>query len=124
VVDLAIPINANVSVEDYCTVPGVCNRTTGSIEAILGGGVPSRTFPLIDADGVVRYYPQAVVRQMQFPPNQQPQCAPGDMMLIFNSKANFFYYSSNGTIGSDQYDFLTVAIHEYPPHPSLLRTVY
>jgi hypothetical protein len=116
-IDLDTPIYANVSVENYCNVPGICNRTTTNIEAILGGGVPSRTFPLIDSDGVVRYYPQAVVRQMTFPPNQKPQCAPGDMMLIFNSEANFFYYSSNETIGSDQYDFLTVAIHEYTPSP-------
>jgi len=119
VIDFATPIYANVTLEDYCSDSDICNGTNTATEAILGGGVPSRTFPLIDDDDVVRYYPQAVVRQMQFPPNQQPQCAPGDMYLVFNSKANFFYYSSNETIESDQYDFLTVAIHEYPTPPPL-----
>jgi len=104
---------ANVSLLDFCDKdPQLCNPSSTSVEVTLAGATPARTFPLIDPDGVVRYYPQAVVRQMQFPPNQQPQCSSTDMYLIFNTKANFFFQSSNTNIASDQYDFLTIAVHE------------
>jgi hypothetical protein len=81
---------------------------------ILGGAVPARTFPLVDSDDVVRYYPQAAVKQMDFPRGQTPSFGPSDIIMEFNSKANFFYlYPNTTTIQSDQYDFLTVALHEY-----------
>lgn len=103
----------NVSLTDFCAQYNQCNESAG-VDVTLGGSVPARTFPLVDDDGVVRYYPQAVVRQMDFPPGQTPQCGPSDILMEFNSKANFWFDTENNTaIQSDQYDFLTIAIHEY-----------
>jgi hypothetical protein len=100
---------------DFCAQYNQCNSSSGT-DVILGGAVPARTFPLIDDDDIVRYYPQAVVRQMDFPKGQSPQCGPQDILMEFNSKADFFFQKPNTTvIGPSQYDFLTVAIHEYPP---------
>lgn len=77
--------------------------------------MPARTFPLVDPDRIVRYYPQAAVRQMHFPPGEAPQWGPTDILMEFNSKANFYFQSPNSTanIESDEYDFLTIVIHEY-----------
>lgn len=112
-------IYVNASLTDFCYTYNQCNTTLGT-DVILGGAVPARTFPLVDSDGVVRYYPQAVVRQMDFAPGTAPQCGPSDILMEFNSKANFFYQLPNTTtITADQFDFLTVAIHEYDP-PSLV----
>lgn len=112
IIEFYTPISVNVSATDFCAEYGACN-STASVDIILGGAVPARTFPLIDDDGVVRYYPQAVVRQMYFPPGHAPQSAPYDIVMEFNSKANFWFQSSNtSTIQPDQYDFLTIAIHE------------
>lgn len=53
---------------------------------------------------------------MDFPKNQAPQFGASDILMEFNSKANFFFaYPNTTTIQSDQYDFLTVALHEYLP---------
>jgi hypothetical protein len=107
----------NASLIDFCQVYGVCNNSA-NVDVILGGAVPARTFPLIDDDGVVRYYPQAVIRQMYFPQGDAPQCGPIDALLEFNSNANFWYQkpnSDNTTIATNQFDFLTIAIHEYTP---------
>jgi hypothetical protein len=107
------PIYVNASLTDFCATYGQCNSSAGT-DVILGGAVPARTFPLVDNDGVVRYYPQAVIRQMDFPPGESPQCGPSDILMEFNSKANFFYQKPNTTtIQPDQFDFLMVAIHEY-----------
>ena len=107
------PLSVNVTAVDFCAEYAQCN-SSAAIDIVLGGAVPARTFPLIDDDGVVRYYPQAVVRQMYFPPHQAPQCAPNDILIEFNSRASFWFQSANTTtIQPDQYDFLTIAIHEY-----------
>lgn len=104
----------NVSVTDFCAQYGQCN-SSDAVDFILGGAAPARTFPLVDTDGVVRYYPQAAVRQMNFPPGQAPQCGASDILMEFNSRANFYFQTPNSTITiqSDEYDFLTIAIHEY-----------
>lgn len=108
-------VYVNASLTDFCSTYNQCNTTSGT-DVILGGAVPARTFPLVDSDGVVRYYPQAVVRQMDFAPGTAPKCGPSDILMEFNSKANFFYQLPNTTtITADQFDFLTVAIHEYVP---------
>ena len=113
-------IYVNASLTDFCTTYSQCNTTSGT-DVILGGAVPARTFPLVDSDGVVRYYPQALVRQMDFAPGTSPKCGPSDILMEFNSKANFFYQKpETTTIQPDQFDFLTVAIHEYLPYKSSL----
>lgn len=107
------PIVVNASLVDFCAQYKVCNFSAG-VDTVLGGAVPTRTFPLIDDDDVVRYYPQASVRQMSFPKGESPQFASCEILMEFNSKANFFFlYPNTTTIQSDQYDFLTVALHEY-----------
>ena len=110
------PIWVNVSFPDFCQEYNQCNSSGSSgVDIILGGGVPARLFPLVDDDGVVRYYPQAVIRQMQFPPGQAPILTGVDILMDFNSQANFWFEGaqpSNETIPEDYYDFLTVAIHE------------
>ena len=79
----------------------------------ISGSAPARTFPLIDDDDVVRYYPQAAVRQMDFPRSQAPILGSCDILMEFNSRANFWFQYPNTTkIRSDQYDFLTIALHE------------
>ena len=106
-------IFVNASLTDFCATYNQCNTTAGT-DVILGGAVPARTFPLVDSDRVVRFYPQAVVRQMDFPRGTAPTCGPSDILMEFNSKADFFYQQPNTTtIQADQFDFLTVAIHEY-----------
>jgi hypothetical protein len=50
---------------------------------------------------------------MDFPRGQAPQFGASDILMEFNSKADFFFlYPNTTTIRSDQYDFLTVALHE------------
>jgi hypothetical protein len=113
IIQFKAPLQVNASLTDFCSVYGACNSSADT-DVILGGAVPARTFPLIDDDGTVRYYPQAVVRQMHFPSGQTPQCGPSDVLMEFNSNVNFHYEKPNNTtIQPDQYDFLTVAIHEY-----------
>ena len=102
-----------MSLTDFCTQYKQCDNTA-EVDVILGGSVPARTFPLVDDDGVVRYYPQAVVRQMNFPRGQAPQYGPSDILMEFNSNANFWFNTlDNSAIQPNQYDFLTIAIHEY-----------
>jgi hypothetical protein len=108
------PITVNVTTMNFCSQYGICNDTS-IVDVVLGAAQPARTFPLIDNDGVVRYYPQAVVRQMKFPQNLQISFASTDILIEFNSNVNFYYQrpnTNNATIQSDQYDFLTVATHE------------
>jgi hypothetical protein len=116
----------NASLIDFCQVYDACNNSA-DVDVILGGAVPARTWPLIDDDGVVRYYPQAVIRQMYFPKGEAPQCGPIDVLLEFNSNSNFWYQRpnpDNTTIASNQYDFLTIVIHEYAaPSPTLRANV-
>jgi len=57
---------------------------------------------------------------MDFPPGETPQHGPVDILMEFNSKANFYFENpkTGASIQSNEYDFLTIAIHEYfPPKP-------
>ena len=103
----------DVSITDFCTRYGRCDSSS-YVDLILGGAVPARTIPLVDDDGTVRYYPQAVVRQMVFPSGQTPQYGTHDILMEFNSNAKFYFENPEGdeNIHSYEYDFLTVAIHE------------
>jgi hypothetical protein len=86
------------------------------VDLILGAGAPTRTIPLLDDDSNYRYYPQAVVRQMNFPAGLAPSLSGYDVAIQFNSNANFYFLEAtqnNATIQTDQYSFLTVALHEY-----------
>lgn len=55
---------------------------------------------------------------MKFPSGETPQFSTSDILIEFNSNANFYFENpKTGTsIQSNEYDFLTIAIHEYLPH--------
>jgi hypothetical protein len=53
---------------------------------------------------------------MDFPPSQTPQFGSCDILIEFNSNINFWFQYPNITaIASNQFDFLTIALHEYLP---------
>ena len=102
----------DVTVTDFCALYQECSSASG-VDVILAFANPSQKFPLIDDDGVVRLYPQAVVRQMTSLKGEIPHHLPSDILMEVNSQANFwFQYPNTTSIRPDQYDFLTVAIHE------------
>lgn len=55
---------------------------------------------------------------MDFPQGVAPQYGPSDILMEFNSGTNFYFENpKTGTsIQSNEYDFLTIAIHEYLPN--------
>jgi hypothetical protein len=115
IIQLRSPLIVNASFTDFCAAYGVCGLSAET-DTVLAGAVPARTFPLVDDDGVVRFYPQAAVRQMDFPRNQTPQFGSCDILVEFNSNANFWFpYPNTTAINSAQYDFLVIALHEYCP---------
>jgi hypothetical protein len=58
---------------------------------------------------------------MNFSSREAPQYLPADILIEFNSNANFYFENPNtGSIQSNEYDFLTITIHEYIPLKWLL----
>ncbi|CAG8650516.1 1900_t:CDS:2, partial [Cetraspora pellucida] len=102
------PITINASFVDFCVVLGDCGGKTGLVT--LGGASPARTIPLQDDDGLVRLYPQALVKQFQF--NTHPEYGPYDISAMFNSAEKEFWFDGDGKIKQDQQDFLYVVLHE------------
>ncbi|CAG8487377.1 15954_t:CDS:2 [Racocetra persica] len=102
------PITLNASFVDFCVVMGECGGKTGLVT--LGGASPARTIPLQDDDGLVRLYPQALVKQFQF--NIHPEYGPYDILAMFNSAGTNFWFDGDGKIKPDQQDFLYVVLHE------------
>uniref|UniRef100_U9UM49 Sequence orphan n=2 Tax=Rhizophagus irregularis TaxID=588596 RepID=U9UM49_RHIID len=93
---------------DFCTSLGECPKGDGLI--ILGGATPARTIPLQDDDGLVRLYPQALVKQFQF--KQHPSYGPFDIMALFNAGGTSFWFEGDPPITRNQQDFLYVVLHE------------
>ncbi|CAG8438167.1 10723_t:CDS:2 [Acaulospora colombiana] len=77
-----------------------------------GAASPSRAIPLQDNDGTIRYYPQALVKQMQFPAH--PEFETYDITALFSSSANLFF-KGDSAIQLDQYDFEYIVTHDYLP---------
>ncbi|PKY45040.1 hypothetical protein RhiirA4_542295 [Rhizophagus irregularis] len=102
------PIQLNASFLDFCTSLGECPNGSGLI--ILGGATPARTIPLQDDDGLVRLYPQALVKQFQF--KQHPAYGPFDIMALFNAGGTSFWFEGDPPITRNQQDFLYVVLHE------------
>ncbi|CAG8623439.1 5299_t:CDS:2 [Acaulospora morrowiae] len=76
----------------------------------LGSAKPARTIPLQDQDGIIRLYPQALVKQMQFP--SHPEFSTYDITALFSSTADVFF-KEDVTIQTNQYDFEYIVTHEY-----------
>ncbi|CAG8434808.1 4191_t:CDS:2 [Scutellospora calospora] len=82
----------------------------GVSDSVLCGASPARTIPLQDDDGLVRQYPQALVKQFQF--QSHPEYGPYDILAMFNSAGTNFWFDGDGKIKPDQQDFLYVVLHE------------
>jgi hypothetical protein len=102
------PIQLNASFLDFCSSLGECPNGSGLV--ILGGATPARTIPLQDDDGLVRLYPQALVKQFQF--KQHPSYGPFDIMALFNAGGASFWFDGDPPITRNQQDFLYVILHE------------
>ncbi|CAI2174399.1 5468_t:CDS:1 [Funneliformis geosporum] len=105
--ELNTPINLNASFLDFCKALGECPK--GGF-VTLGGATPARTIPLQDNDGLVRLYPQALVKQFQF--KQHPSFGPFDITALFNAVGASYWFEGDPPISREQQDFLYVAIHE------------
>lgn len=105
---LSVPLIVNATFLDFCTNLGLCQSKTGYLT--LGGATPARTIPLRDDDGSNRFYPQALVKQFQFP--NPPSFAQYDIQAQFNSEGDFWFESDGKSIQPQQSDFLFVILHE------------
>ncbi|RIB05233.1 hypothetical protein C2G38_2047766 [Gigaspora rosea] len=101
-------ITINASYIDFCVAMGECGSKSGLVT--LGGASPARSIPLQDDDGLVRLYPQALVKQFQF--KTHPEYGPYDITAMFNSAGTSFWFDGDGNIGPKQQDFLFVVLHE------------
>ncbi|CAG8521099.1 7260_t:CDS:2 [Acaulospora colombiana] len=108
VIQFNTPLRVNATFTNFCTALGECPTPGGGL--ILGSASPARTIPLQDSDGVIRYYPQALVKQMQLP--NHPSFGPYDITAFFNTQANMFF-QGDSTIQSDQFDFEYIVTHEF-----------
>ncbi|CAG8504128.1 5999_t:CDS:2 [Acaulospora morrowiae] len=104
---LNTPINVNASFIDFCKTLGKCGN---SDLVTLGGATPTRMIPLQDDDGLVRLYPQSLVKQFRFP--KHPQFSTFDITATFNSAGGDYWFQGDPIIGPDQQDFLYVVLHE------------
>jgi hypothetical protein len=106
--DLKVPIIVNASFTELCK--GFVACVAGQPEP-LGAAAPARLLPINDTDGVIRLFPQALVKQLQL--QQHPEFAPIDIVAGFNSKSDTFWFRGDPPIGKDQVDFEIVLVHEF-----------
>ncbi|CAG8653260.1 8437_t:CDS:2, partial [Acaulospora morrowiae] len=76
----------------------------------LGQATPARSIPLKDRDGIIRLYPQALVKQMQFP--KHPEFNKYDILAEFTTTAKWFF-KEDVNIQKDQYDLEYIITHEF-----------
>ncbi|RUS17573.1 hypothetical protein BC937DRAFT_89788 [Endogone sp. FLAS-F59071] len=101
------PIQINATFLPFCVSLGDCGNGQ---EITLGGSYPSRTIAMQDSDGIGRYYPQALVKQLNI--SNHPAYGPYDITSMFNADASF-WFNDDGPIAPNQSDFLWVIIHEF-----------
>ncbi|RIA82647.1 hypothetical protein C1645_862303 [Glomus cerebriforme] len=78
----------------------------------LGGATPSRYITIFDQDDQVeRFYPQALVKQLQLP-DKPATFKDSDITAEFNSLINWHVPDDNEPIGKNQYDLLNTVLHE------------
>ncbi|RUS30172.1 hypothetical protein BC938DRAFT_479770 [Jimgerdemannia flammicorona] len=107
VLKLSVPIIVNATFYSFCKESNDCG-TANFIT--LGGSYPARTMVILDDDGLNRYYPQALVKQLNL--KSHPTYGPYDITSVFNADAPFFF-EEDGTITAVQSDFLFVILHEF-----------
>ncbi|CAG8567877.1 4617_t:CDS:2 [Diversispora eburnea] len=78
--------------------------------AILGSASSARYIPLTSDDKIIRRYPQALVKQFSL--DVHPEYNDYDIIARFNSAQDWWFRTVNETIGSDQFDFYAVILHE------------
>ncbi|OLL24988.1 hypothetical protein NEOLI_003605 [Neolecta irregularis DAH-3] len=74
---------------------------------LIGSAAPARTIPLEDEDNVIRFYPQALIKQFNL--TSALLYGPYDIQAIFNSDSEF---SFDDSITTNQSDFRYVSLHE------------
>ncbi|CAG8702794.1 17943_t:CDS:2, partial [Acaulospora morrowiae] len=77
---------------------------------VLGQAKPARTIPLKDKDGIIRLYPQALVKQMEF--SSHPEFNTYDITALFSSTADLFF-KEDKTAQINQTDFEYIVTHEF-----------
>ncbi|ORY80889.1 hypothetical protein BCR37DRAFT_393535 [Protomyces lactucae-debilis] len=116
ILQLSAPILVNATLTSFCSTLGICDE--GGTITSLAAASPARNIPLVDDDGIVRYYPQAVVKQMASYFPQQPQLGAYDINLNVNAQASFYFSGraagrpAPAAIKSTQTDFFFVVMHE------------
>jgi hypothetical protein len=81
-----MPVTVNATFVPFCRTLGECPN--GRL-VTLGGSYPARTVALAQGDGIVRLYPQALVKQMELDPH--PTYGPYDIVSLFNAEAPFWF---------------------------------
>ncbi|KAI8372654.1 hypothetical protein EDC96DRAFT_438776 [Choanephora cucurbitarum] len=77
----------------------------------LGGSSPARAMPLLSNDGLLRLYPQALVKQ--FGLADHPAYASYDILSVFNADAPFWFEDDGIPINPNEADFTFVVLHEF-----------
>ncbi|KAL2313406.1 hypothetical protein POMI540_3079 [Schizosaccharomyces pombe] len=109
VLNLNTPIVIDVTVVGACTGESVCSQGQGMVAGSIGGEAsPSREIPMACSDGLTRYYPQAVVKQLGL--SDPPSYADSDITIALNADANFYFGS--GDMGYEAVDLAYVLFHE------------
>ncbi|CAI2174398.1 5467_t:CDS:2 [Funneliformis geosporum] len=106
-ISIEIPITIDASFYDFCKTDNQCSIDNN---VVAGGANPARTIALMDEDGVERYYPQALVKQLPF--EHHPNFGPFDILAKFNSEADYWFEGDDSQIKPEQADFQLVVLHE------------
>ncbi|RUP47551.1 LOW QUALITY PROTEIN: hypothetical protein BC936DRAFT_145596 [Jimgerdemannia flammicorona] len=99
VLKLSVPIIVNATFYSFCKESNDCGTANFiTLEyhldvphkiLIPGGSYPARTMVILDDDGLNRYYPQALVKQLNL--KSHPTYGPYDITSVFNADAPFFF---------------------------------
>ncbi|CAB5357228.1 unnamed protein product [Rhizophagus irregularis] len=104
------PVIVNASFYNFCKTDNQCSSSNDN-NMVAGGANPTKTIALTDNDGIVRYYPQALVKQLPF--ERYPDFEPFDISAKFNSEVNYWFEGDKLPIKSDQTDFILIILHEF-----------
>ncbi|RHZ84077.1 hypothetical protein Glove_85g154 [Diversispora epigaea] len=77
---------------------------------ILGSAGSARKIPLISDDKIIRFYPQALVKQFSLDPH--PEYSDLDIIAHFNAGQEWWFRNDNVAIEPEQIDFNELILHE------------
>ncbi|RIB04525.1 hypothetical protein C2G38_2283849 [Gigaspora rosea] len=104
-------VNINATFTNICAAYGACTSINSGIETqVIGGAGPSRVMMIKDDDGVNRFYPQSLVKQLGN--KAHPKYSDYDINAIFNSEGVSYWFKEDGNIRADQVDLEMVILHE------------